>query len=509
MDDEILDFWRHAQNAPDHIALVDEKLVKWPAGRVLAEANRISHGLQSLGISPGNVVAVLMPQCAELILTWLAVTQIGAYLVVLNPKLPLEQSRFILSDSGAGVLLVHKGAVGSRVVGELISLSGIICVPIGDIPGCRQYAEVFSCCPTSAPSQRTLGAVLAYTSGSTGRPKAVLRQVAHEPPEVIMRPLIRWFMQALGVSAAGSGAHLCTCPLYFGAPLLYASCALHLGHTLVLMPGWNPRLALQLLESHAITTTFMVPFQFISLLQLPADVRARYSTSSLEAVIHGSAPCPVAIKQAMLDWWGDVIFEVYAATEMGATVASPSDWRAFPGTVGRMASSQDLRIYDEHGEELPPGRPGTIFMRRYGTNAFIYKNDPEKTQAQRLGDFVTVGDVGYKNEAGFLFLLDRRDDLIICRGEHIYPALVESVFAGHPLVADCVAFGVPHAEWGEEVRVAVQLVSGVTASADVASDLERFLRSGSAVQLPAVRVELVEQIPRDESGKLQRRRMRK
>ncbi len=501
-------FWQHAACHPDDIALVDETGAAWTAKQLLAEANRIANGLRAMDIGRTGVAAALMPKCAQLVALSLATSQIGVYLVTLNPGMSLEQIRHILLDSEARVLVLHPACAREAVLLDLTNVTGLRKILVGAKAGWQSYAQAFGRCADSAPPERAAGALLPYTSGTTGPPRGVLRNWLHKSPEQMYRPLLEWFTKAFGVKPRDSGVHLCTCPLHYAGPLVHASFALHLGHAVVLMSAWHARLALRLIQKYRVTTTFMVPFQFISLLKLPLEQRKGYATDSLQAVVHGSAPCPLETKREMLDWWGDKIFECYGATEVGATVASPSEWRRFPGTVGRAMWPHAVKILDEHCREQPAGRVGTVYMRLSEENDFVYKGDPEKTRQGRSGEFVTVGDVGYVNEHGYLFLLDRKADVITCRGEHIYPAELENVLIAHPLVADCAAFGIPHTDWGEEVRMAVQLVPGSVPSPGLEQEILVFLKSRLGPTKCPRALDYEQCLPRDDGGKLRRRELR-
>ena len=506
--DDILDFWRHAQQAPDDVALIDEKGRRWTAGELLAEANRIANGLQQMEMGPSEVLAVLMPKSAMLLAAYLAATQIGIHFVVLNPRLTAPELQYILADSAARVLLFHPDAVPRATLLAVLRETSAQCVALGQLEDYPRYEDTFGRCPTSLPTRRAAGSLLTYTSGTTGRPKGVLRVTPATTPELIYRPLIEWFMESFNVAPRAGGVHLCACPLHYTGPLLYASYTLHIGHALVLLPAWHPRLALQLIEQYKATTSFMVPYQFVSLLKLPEETRSRFSQRSLQCVVHGSAPCPMDTKRDMLEWWGDKLFESYGSTEVGGTVATPADWRAHPGTVGRATPPNEVRILDDQGNELAPDRPGNVFMRATAANAFVYKNDPEKTRAGRRGDFVSVGDYGYLNDAGYLFLLDRQTDMINCRGEHIYPAEIEAALASHRQVADCGAFGAPHPEWGQQVRLAVQLVPNTLPSADIGAQILAHLRARLAMGKCPREIDFVASLPRDEGGKLRRHELR-
>jgi len=356
--------------------------------------------------------------------------------------------------------------------------------------------------------QRSGGAILSYTSGTTGRPKGVLRPVGKVAPESVLEPRVRWYVNAYSIDPAARGVYLSCCPAFFAGPMHSILYSLHLGHVVVLMARWHPRSALYLIQKYRVTHTFMVPFHFHTLLRLPDSVRQEYDVTSIQCLVHGGAPCPLEIKRAMLDWLGECLFESYGSTEVGNTVASSSDWRRYPGTVGRPTRWHEVKILDDRGSEVPPGREGRVFLRVSELNDFVYKDDPQKTAACRVGDFVTVGDVGYLNAAGYLFLCDRREDLILCRGENIYPAEVEGALASHPNVVDCGCFGIPHEEWGQAVGIAVQWDNGSLIEEEVRESIRDYLRARLSLGKMPTLIQLVARIPRDLNGKLRRFELR-
>jgi long-chain acyl-CoA synthetase len=502
-------FWSLARSRPDAIALIDERRRPWTASELLHTANRIANGLRDLGASTSDVVATLMPSCADLLATSLATGQVGMYLLTINPRLSLPEMEHVLSDSGAKVLLIHKSLVNEAMMIRIAQWrKSLICLATGEIPGCRAYDELIRCASDAEPTGRIGGALLTYTSGTTGRPKGVLREVGKKAPEEVLGSMIEWYVRTFDVPTLDHNVYLSACPIFFSGPMLFASYPLHLGHTVVLLPGWEPRIALSFIQSYRVTNTFMVPYHFSTLLHLPEPVRARYSVSSLRRVIHGSAPCPIEVKRRMLGWLGDIVYESYGATEVGGTVCSAEEWKRHPGTVGRAHPPHELRILDSRGQELPAGQIGRVYFRATSFNRFAYRGDAKKTAAAYVGDFATVGDLGYLTEEGFLFLCDREADLIICRGENIYPAEIEAATVLHPAVIDCAAFGAPHAEWGEEVRLAVQLDSTEAGLPQVRDEIFALLASRIArAKLPRD-IEFLAQIPRDAAGKLRRRELR-
>ena len=264
---------------------------------------------------------------------------------------------------------------------------------------------------------------------------------------------------------------------------------------------------LRLIERHRVTHSHMVPTQFRRLLALPEDVRAGYDVSSLRNMIHGAAPCPLEVKRQMLDWWGPVVTEYYAATEGGGTVISGEEWLRKPGSVGRPWPGSTVTVLDESGAGLPPGEVGTVYMKM-GDSTFEYHKDREKTEKSRVGDLFTLGDVGHLDEDGYLYLHDRKNDMIISGGVNIYPAEIEGELVMHPKVADVAVFGVPHEDWGEEIKAVVQTTEGVEPSAELTRELLTYAGERLArFKLPRS-IDYAEQLPRDPNGKLYKRKLR-
>ena len=253
--------------------------------------------------------------------------------------------------------------------------------------------------------------------------------------------------------------HLCCSPLYHTAVLNFATISVQLGHPVVLMERFDAEELLALVERHRVTHTHMVPTQFRRLLALPKDVRDRYDVSSMRAAIHSAAPCPPEVKRQMLGWWGPVVTEYYAASEGGGTVITGPQWLARPGSVGLPWPGSEVHVLDEAGNDVPAGQPGLVYMRM-GTSTFDYHKDEEKTRASRARGMFTVGDIGYLDADGYLYLCDRKSDMIISGGVNIYPAEIEAELSGHPAVDDVAVFGIPHQDWGEEIKAVVQPAPG-------------------------------------------------
>jgi long-chain acyl-CoA synthetase len=273
------------------------------------------------------------------------------------------------------------------------------------------------------------------------------------------------------------------------------------------MDGWDSETALACVERYRVTSTHMVPTQFKRMLTLPEATRRRYDVSSMRWMIHAAAPCPVPLKRAMLEWWGPRVYEYYAATEGGGTLATPQDWLARPGTVGRPWPVSEVMVTDDDGKECPPGTPGTVYMKM-STTTFEYKGDPAKTEAAQLRDFFTVGDIGYLDDDGFLFLCDRKADMIISGGVNIYPQETEDVLITHPGVDDVAVFGVPNEEMGEEVKAVVQPHDMAKAGKELEAELIVFCRKHlSPIKCPKS-IDFEAELPRTPTGKLVKRHLR-
>lgn len=504
-----LGFWQYAELEPDKTALVAPSGRVWSRGALLREANRVSHALRANGLKRGDRVALMLPNCVEFLAFYLAVTQIGLYLVSINIHLTGPEVRYILEDSGAKVFVVHPRAERSaRSAIEAMAVPVPILVSVGAVNGFRPLESWLEGTPGSAPGHRRTGDVLSYTSGTTGRPKGVLRALPNITPEAKFVPFTAINQKTFAIASESGNVHFVGCPLYHAAPLMWASLSLHMGHALAMVDKWDAEEMLRLIERWRVTTSQMVPTQFVRLLKLPSAIRGRYDVSSLTHVFHGGAPCPPDVKWAMLQWWGPVVCEVYAATEGGGTSATPHQWMAHPGTVGMPWFKDGVRILDDEGRDLPPGRRGTVYLLMSEGADFEYMGDPEKTQAERRGRYFTVGDIGYLDSDGFLFLSDRKRDVIISGGANIYPVEVEGTLIMHPGVADCAVFGIPNREWGEEVKAVIQPAVGIAPGNALTCDLLQFLEGRVAKPSWPKSIDYVVELPRDPNGKLLKRHLR-
>ena len=500
-------FWTLAAEDPAYPAIRESDGHTVPAGELLGRANQLVHGLRALGLQPGQAIAAMLPNSTPAYELYLAMQQAGWYLTPLNYHLVGPESAYILKDCEAQVFVAHAqfGAACAAAVAEIgFPFERAFSVG-GHIPGFRPYAELTAGQPTHTPSGRTLGSVMNYTSGTTGRPKGVRRPLQGVEPEAVDlgAPLLGY-----GVTRAErDNVHLLACPWYHTAPLVMSVPSVHLGHTLAIMERFDAEGCLARIERERVTITHLVPTQFVRLLALPEDVRQRYDVSSLRHVIHGAAPCAPEVKRRMIEWWGPVLDEYYASTEgVGGTIITSEEWLRKPGSVGKARGDNEIVILDEDGNRLPPGQIGTVYSPARG--GFEYFKDPEKTQRARHGGYSTVGDVGYLDEDGYLYLCDRKTDMIISGGVNIYPAEVESVLITHPKVADVAVFGIPNEEWGEEVKAVVEPRAGIAPSSELASELLAFC-SGKLARYKLPRsVDFLDALPRDPSGKLYKRKLR-
>jgi long-chain acyl-CoA synthetase len=502
-----LGFWNFAEAEPGALALVapDETLVT--RGELAASSNRIARGLRSLGLEPGDAVAVVLENGRPFIELYLACFQAGFYLVPINNHLAGPEIAYIVENSEAKVFVASprfREAVEKAVPELKIPASHRFSV--GALEGFRDYSELSAGQSDAVLEDRSAGAVMNYTSGTTGRPKGVRRPLSGMDPDTI-GGLFTAFQQMFGVKPEDGNVHITGSPLYHTAVLMFASGAMHMGHAVVLMDKWTPELMLQRIDKYKVTTSHMVPTQFHRLLQLPEDVRARYDCSSTRTMVHAAAPCPPDIKRRMIEWWGDSIWEYYAATEGGGTIVSPQEWMKKPGTVGKAWANAEVAIFDDDGNECETGTPGTVYMLR-GQADFEYYKDKAKTDKARLGKYFTVGDIGYLDEDGYLFLCDRKADMIISGGVNIYPAEIESVLLTHPKVGDAAVFGIPHEDWGEEVKAVIEPIEGTAPGEALSAEIFDFLKDRLAKYKTPRSIDYVTAMPRDPNGKLYKRKLR-
>jgi len=344
-----------------------------------------------------------------------------------------------------------------------------------------------------------------YTSGTTGFPKGVRRPLTGGYPEEGLQSLTAFF-RSFGFQPGD--VHLVVSPLYHAAPGGFALNSLHLGQTIVIMDKFDPETALQLIERYKINNTHMVPTMFYRLLHLPEEVRSGADISSLRSVVHAGAPCAVEVKRRMIDWLSPIVYEYYGASEGSASRISPQEWLEHPGSVGRALPGVSIKILNEDGQELSPGEVGLVYFGAPGSDLFEYYKDPAKTVATRRGNLITVGDLGYLDEDGWLYLSDRRTDMILSGGVNIYPAEIEARLMEHGAVADVAVIGIPDPEWGQRVIAFIQPRVGISPSDALAKELIEWCRVGIATYKAPRAIEFRSELPRSAAGKMQRRILR-
>ena len=456
-------------------------------------AARAASGLERLGIAEGDVVALMLYNSPIFIEAMLACRQLGAYSCPINWHFKADEAGFILRDSGAKALIVQ-AALLEQIASGVASALPMVTVE----PGWTEWREAHA--PWSG-APRTPRGNMPYTSGTTGRPKGVRRAPATEAQRALAATLYR---QALGIEP-GMRA-LLSAPLYHSAPNLYAVQVMLNGTLLVLEPRFEAEATLALIERHAITNAYLVPTMFVRLLRLPQEVRRRYDLSSLRFVCSTGSPCAPEVKRAMIDWLGPIITETYASSEAGhVTFIDSPTWLARPGSAGRPLGEGVVKILDDAGRELPPGEIGLIYCRQPAYPDFTYTNNAAARASIEKHGLWSVGDMGYLDADGYLYVADRKSDMVISGGVNIYPAEIEAALMTMPAVADCAVFGIPDAEYGEALAAAIELREGARAGANEVQD---YLRGRIAnYKVPRV-ISFHERLPREESGKIYKRLLR-
>ncbi len=500
--DQRLGFWWIAEDHPEHLAVAASPDGAWTYAELAARAHQVVHLLRSRGLAPGDVVAAMSPNGVDLVALSLACHEAGWYFLPVNTFLTETEVTSILEHSEARVLVVDEDRAASVAGVDPHRFSGAFVR--GALDGFESLGSALAAHPTTTPDDRRAGSLFVYTSGTTGRPKGIRRPPPPgEPSRVAHEAAV--FGRAFDMVPFG-GPHLVSTAMYHGGSHAYWMGALNVGHPLVIMSRFDAEAALHLIGEHHVFSAYMVPTQFHRLLQLPEDVRARADVSSLHVVVHSAAPCPLDVKQRMLDWWGPVVWETYGGMEGPATIAKPHRWLERPGTVGRAIRGTRLAILDDDGRELPAGEVGGIY---YGAaeSSFEYVDDIDTTRAAHRGPLFTIGDVGYLDADGYLFISGRDKDMIITGGVNVYPAEVEAALVSHPAVADVAVIGLPDDEWGERIVAVVEPVAGRAGDHDLAGELLAHCRARLAAFKCPRTVEFRAALPRTDAGKLYKRQL--
>jgi len=504
--DRRLGVWWIAEDHPDQPAILESPSGTRTFAELAAGAHQLVHALRSVGVERGAAVAVMLPNGVDMVECSLACQEAGWYFLPLNTFLTADEVARILDHSGSSALIAHE-QFAAIVTDPALDVARRTCavLAVGEVAGVDSLGELRAGFPTTKPPDRATGSIFTYTSGTTGRPKGIRRPLPPGTPDEAAHTSAI-FGRAFQFRPL-EGSHLVSTAMYHGGAHSFYMGALNVGQALVIMAKFDPEDSLRLIERHRVTTAYMVPTQFHRLLRLPEETKRRYDTSSLQAVVHAAAPCPRHVKQQMLEWWGPVIWETYGGMEGPATIAKPLRWLEKPGTVGRAIKGVTLAILDDDGEPVAAGQPGLVYI---GTEQapFEYHGDEAGTSGAYRGGRFTLGDVGYLDRDGYLFIVDRAKDMIITGGVNVYPQEVEAVLLAHPAVADVAVIGVPDEDWGEQIKAVVQLVPGAARSDKLAGELVRHCRGRLAAYKCPKSVDFRDDLPRTDAGKLYKRQIR-
>ena len=497
----------HAQKNPDKIAYQMAKSGDAITYRELdRRSNQGAQLFRSLCLRTGDHIALLMENTPTFMEICWAAQRSGLYYTAISRYLTADEIAYIVKDCGAKAVITTPKCV--EAIAPLVTNAAdapVFYIAGGSHAGFRSWDDALAAQPATPIADESAGYDMLYSSGTTGRPKGIKRPLL-EPSILVPNPLLKLLCSSM-CGMTEDSIYLSPAPLYHAAPLRFNMMSAALGGTSIIMESFDAEEFLRLIEKHKVTQSQLVPTMFVRMLKLPDEVRAKYDVSSLKGAVHAAAPCPSDIKARMIDWWGPVLIEYYAGSEgNGVTVSTSKDWLAHRGTVGRSVVGT-LKILDDDGNELPVGETGTVYFA--DGPKFAYHNDPDKTQrAFNDRGWSTLGDVGYLDNDGFLYLTDRKAYMIISGGVNIYPQETEDILISHPAVADVAVFGVPNEEMGEEVKAVVQPHDMARAGKDLADELILFCRKHlSPIKCPKS-VDFEAELPRTPTGKLVKRHLR-
>jgi long-chain acyl-CoA synthetase len=498
----------HARATPDKAAIVMARTGEAVTyGQLEARSNQGAQLFRSLGLKRGDSIALMVENNAQFHALCFAAQRSGLFFTAMSTRLSVSEASYIVKDCSAKVFITSAAlapvAEAVRADNAYVSHAFAVC---GAMAGFASWETALASQPTTPIANQSAGRDMLYSSGTTGRPKGIKAALLDDAFDAAT-PLLNTTATLYGLGQ--DTRYLSPAPLYHAAPLRFTMTVLRLGGTVVILEKFDEEAALAAIEKYKISHSQWVPSMFVRMLKLPEATRARYDLSSLKVAIHAAAPCPVQVKEKMIGWWGPVLHEYYAGTEGNGFVACNSaEWLAHKGTVGR-AITGELRIVGEDGKLLPPGpeHSGTIYFANAPT--FEYHNDPEKTAASRSPEgWSTLGDVGYVDADGYLYLTDRKAHMIISGGVNIYPQEVEDLLITHPRIADAAVIGVPNEDFGEEVKAVVQPLDWADATPEFAAELIAFCRANiSHVKAPRS-VDFDRELPRHPTGKLYKRLIR-
>ncbi len=494
----------NAQNCPDRTAVVFEN-VRYTWKQWNERMCRLAHALRGLGLQRGDKVAVMLHNCHQIVEVGNAAQKAGLITVPLNYRLRAREIEYIMNNSDARALIFGEEFT-PEIAPIMEQLGGV--APGGYVvvgkPTDGRFTEYEAFIAGHSPAEPADPApaginAMIYTSGTTGRPKGVHRAGGVDVT------LLLGIVQGFGFQM-GSEVHIVPAPLYHSAPGLGSALTVALGGTLVIMDKFDPEEFLALIDREKVTSSLVVPTILKRVLALPEETRRKYDMSSLRSLVVGAAPFPVETKRAAINYFGNCIYEYYGSTDAGLnTILPPSEQLVRPSSCGKVAPGNEIKILDDDGNELGLGEIGNIYITNSLVKSMQYYKDPEKTKESHRGDYMTVGDMGYLDEEGYLYIVDRKTDMVISGGVNIYPAEIEEVIHEHPAVIDVAVIGVPNDDWGEELKAVVQLKPGERATQD---DIIDFCRERLADYKRPRTVDFVAEVPRNPSGKLLKREIR-